>query len=125
MVSICAQTIAGDNLISLKSELGLCTVPGKDDFSLINTWIHNILNYAAEFNYATLRPGRASATLPLEIVVNITQTQPDPIQILNETLWMWFEPLGYYPCIDYKTDNALWPAVALIQQDVFQLVTCM
>ncbi|KIV87629.1 hypothetical protein PV11_03161 [Exophiala sideris] len=124
-VSVLEQRItSGTNLTSLKSELGLCDVPTKTDFPLIQVWIQNILNYAAEFNYATLRPGRGSAALPLELVVNITQTQIDPIQILNETLWMWFEPLGYYPCIDYKTNNALWPSVALIQQGVFQLVTC-
>src|SRR2546421_403634 len=64
----------------------------------------------------------------LEKVVSIALTQADPIQVLNETLWMWFGPspgVGV-PCIDYKNLSAAAElGVPLIEHPIFRYLTCM
>jgi hypothetical protein len=87
------------------------------------SWIQQVYDNAAEFNYATLRGGRASVALGLDLVVNITLAQDDPIQILNETLWMWMEPLNF-TCLDYRDSLAEYALVPLIQQEIFLYLSC-
>ncbi len=87
------------------------------------SWVQQVYDYAAEFNYAALHSGRASVAHGLDLVVNITLGQHDPIQIINQTLWMWLEPLNT-TCIDYRNGGAAYAMVPLIQQDVFGYITC-
>ncbi|KAK7906123.1 hypothetical protein LTR67_000849 [Exophiala xenobiotica] len=121
------QRIKSGNLTSLKDELGLCYVPKRNEFTSINSWLQTSLSQAAEFNYATKRPGRSSIALPLEVIVNTTtQPQIEPMQIINEALWLWFGPSSglNLSCIDYRDENALLASVPMIQQSIFMYLTC-
>jgi hypothetical protein len=106
--------------------LGLCDEPKKSatDLAAIESWLQSVYSNAAEFNYAALGPGRSSASLPLDKVVNIALTQTDPIQIFNETLWMWFGPSpgANLPCIDFKKFSA--QQVPLIEIAIFEYIVC-
>ncbi|OAP64033.1 hypothetical protein AYL99_00005 [Fonsecaea erecta] len=119
---------SGTNLSSLKNELGLCYKPNIDEFGAFNNLIQNVMSNNAEFNYATVRDGRSAIAWPLEKVINITLTQDDPIQIINETLWIWFGPSPGtnldLPCLDYRNTNSLYASVPLIQQEVFLYCAC-
>lgn len=121
------ERFALNNTSSLKEELGLCTAPTTaTDLTLLYALIVSVFSNAAEFNYATLRPGRSSAVYPLDKVVNIALTQKDPIQILNETLWLWYGP---YPglgasCLNWTSLDAILKSVPGIQSPVFDYLTC-
>ncbi|KUJ08199.1 uncharacterized protein LY89DRAFT_337845 [Mollisia scopiformis] len=122
-----ADRFATNNTDGLREELSLCTQPTSlYDLSLINAIISNIYSDSAEFNYPISRPGRSSIAAPLEKVIDFALTQNDPIQILNETLSMWYGPPPGLdlPCIDWANPSFALAAVPLIQSPIFTYLTC-
>ena len=126
-IAVLEERFQSGNVSSLKGELGLCSSPrNSSDFSVVFSWVRTVLILAPEFNYATLRPGRAPAAFTLDKVVNIALTQKDPIQLLNETLWMWFGPspgIGL-SCIDWQNSTPAVEAVPGIQTSIFSYIGC-
>ena len=119
------QRFASGNLSSLKQELGLCSIPTDDQFIQLSFWMQNVYSNAAELNYAALRPGRAPTTLAFDKVIDIALKQDDPIQILNETLWLWYGPSPDFglPCINITTPIAS-VSVPLIESTIFEYIVC-
>ena len=111
----------------MKEELGLCYEPKASvtDSAQMFSFLQNLYSDSAELNYAALRPGRAPVALPLDKIINIALTQKDDIQLLNESLWMWYgQPGSGVPCIDYRGSASSYQAVPLIEYVVFQYLTC-
>jgi pimeloyl-ACP methyl ester carboxylesterase len=119
------QRFATGNLSSLKQELGLCSIPTDDQFIQLSFWMQNVYSNAAELNYAALRPGRAPTTLAFDKVIDIALKQDDPIQILNETLWLWYGPSPDFglPCINITAPIAS-VSVPLIESTIFEYIVC-
>ena len=62
------------------------------------------------------------SALSLDRVINITLAQNDPIQILNETLSMWFG--SSISCINFNGNNALNILLPLIETTPFHYLNC-
>jgi hypothetical protein len=119
------ERFATNNTSGLKEELGLCIAPTiATDLKLLYRLIVNVYSNAAEFNYATLRTGRSSAVYPLDKVVNIALTQKDPIQILNETLWLWYGPYPGLGASCINLTSTILNSVPGIQSPVFDYLIC-
>ncbi|KAJ9610426.1 hypothetical protein H2200_005203 [Cladophialophora chaetospira] len=116
------RVTSGTNLSSLQHELNLCDEPKTTDFVAINNWFQNVLSSAAELNYPIARPGRSPVAHPLNKVMTIALTEKDPIQIINQTLSLWFGSV--YPCIDVNSQTALQAVVPAIQVSVFNYLCC-
>jgi len=115
--------------VGLQRDLGLCEPPTADTFPGLELWLAQVFSFAVEFNYPVAHPGRSPVAVPLEKVVNIALTEPDPIQILNRTNWMWYPDSAAvvglpFPCIDINTSGSL-VGVPLIATAPFAKVTCM
>ncbi|KAE9405742.1 hypothetical protein BT96DRAFT_915948 [Gymnopus androsaceus JB14] len=116
------------NLTGLQQELGLCTAPTNsfNEVTLLAQFLATTFMLGAEFNYAEAQPGRTLLTRPLDLIVNATLAQSDPIQVLNATQWLTYGPLGF-TCLDYLNDtskNGIRAAVPLIQYVPFSYIIC-
>ena len=47
----------------------------------LELWLSQVFSFAVEFNYPVAHPGRSPVALPLETVLKIALTEPDPIQV--------------------------------------------
>ncbi|KAJ4481926.1 serine carboxypeptidase S28-domain-containing protein [Lentinula aciculospora] len=117
-----------DNVAGLQQELGLCSAPTNSsaECRVLTQFLANTFSFGAEFNYAAAQPGRSLVTPPPELIVNATIAQSDPIQVLNVTQWIWYEPLGY-TCLDIlngTSKNGIQGGVPLIQSVPFSYITC-
>ncbi|KAE8446449.1 hypothetical protein EG329_011912 [Mollisiaceae sp. DMI_Dod_QoI] len=122
-----AERFVTNNTAGLKKELGLCTEPQNEtDLPQITSPIVTVFSDIAELNYAIVRPGRSSAAKPLDKVIDIALTEKDPIQILNQTLWLWYgpPPALKVPCIDWASSSFGIDSVPLIQSPIFLYLTC-
>jgi pimeloyl-ACP methyl ester carboxylesterase len=119
------KRFSSENISTLKEELGLCSAPAKSDYTTLRLLIYSVYSISAELNYAAIRPGRSTTVLPLKKVINIAIRQDDPIQILNETLSMWYglSPGVGLQCINVTESVAQGP-VPLIEANIFNYITC-
>ena len=115
--------------VALEKELGLCYPPTADnltDSTLLKSWLTSLYSNVAEFNYAANRPGRGAGSNTLDRAIKIALEQKDPIQILNETLWIWWGPSPGYnaKCIDFRNSKAAEIAVPAIEAPIWNYVPC-
>lgn len=120
--------LADNNLAGLQQELGLCTAPNSStEFVALALFLTNTYSFGVEFNYAQAQPGRTLLTRSLDLIVDATIAQSDPIQVLNVTQWLVFGPLNF-TCLDYlnsTSDNGVYAAVSLIQYVPFSYIFCV
>ncbi|KAE9405741.1 hypothetical protein BT96DRAFT_915947 [Gymnopus androsaceus JB14] len=109
-----------------QSRLCTATTNNSAEFTALAQFLAVTFMFGAEFNYAESQPGRTLLAHSLDLIVNATLAQSDPIQVLNATQWLTYGPLGF-TCLDYlnsTSKNGLNAAVPLIQNVPFSYITC-
>ncbi|KAI1130432.1 peptidase S28 [Nemania abortiva] len=120
------SVIESGNTTTLQQELQLCTAPPKNSLlSIITIQQLYVAGFsgAVEFNYASARPGRTYIARPFDRVIDIALKAETPTQLLNSSLWLWYEPQGY-KCIDWADPTFAQKSTPLIQWAPWSYITC-
>ncbi|KAI1378058.1 peptidase S28 [Hypoxylon crocopeplum] len=123
------KRLVSPDVASLKEQLGLCTVPTANDTAgnaQIVSAITHLYSLATELNYPTVKPGRSPIANSFEKFINVALEESDPIQLLNQTFWLWFGAEGdsQASCFNYTDSNFVRTGVPLIEYDSFDYITC-
>ncbi|CAI6334096.1 unnamed protein product [Periconia digitata] len=106
---------------TLQSKLGLCSPPTNQTAPLIPMLLSTIFGFVAEFNYHKARPV-SSLIYPLDQAIRIAETEPDHLQVLNRTAWLYIDTLNI-PCWDADV-KIMEQLISYIEQPYFQYITC-
>ena len=115
-----------DNTTSLQNDLSLCSAPSTNDTAaivILQTLYTTAFTCAVEFNYATASLGRTPIPYPFDYTINKTLEASNPLEILNSTLWIWYETQGY-PCINWTDPDFGGQIVPGIQRIPFSYIVC-
>lgn len=118
---MCSRSRIIDQTSSLQSTFNLCSPPEPETLPYLPVTIAATFSFAAEFNYHKPRPVSA-LSYPLEKVIEIAEAENDPLQILNSTVWMYFESVGE-TCMELGPD-IVQILVPYIENPYFSYTTC-
>lgn len=115
-------TITDGDLSKLQASFSTCDAVTNETAPLVVSLVGAIHGLVAQYNTHFLRNNPVAD--PFSKIVEIALSEPDPLQILNRTLWTWYEPVGL-PCLNLSdpAGDAL-KAVPAIEASVFRYIVC-
>lgn len=116
------DTIQAGNFSQVQEAFNTCDLPTNDTAPVLNLYGGAIHGLVAQYNTHFLRVNPFPD--PLQSVINITLSEPDSLQILNRTIWSWFEHVNL-PCLNLSNPAAdIAAAVPAIEGPVWDYITC-
>ncbi|ETN42210.1 uncharacterized protein HMPREF1541_04151 [Cyphellophora europaea CBS 101466] len=105
---------------TLQTDFNTCDTPTAETAPLLYYYGGSIHGLAAQYNKKAV--GVNPTPFPLQTALDIAVSEPDPIQLLNRTIWSWVEHLDI-PCLGLEALGFSAAIVPAIEGPSFDYIT--